>query len=135
MRPFHLIPSAALMALVCAPACALFCPQDDCMDVAVEVCATDAETGAPLADAVVQQVSADGSVLESEEGVGNCVAVYGNADEHRLVVSAPGYAAEEFKVELDRDVCGEVVGERRDVALSKEPEKGRVTRGKALEGC
>lgn len=112
-----------------------FCAADDCIKTAVEVGVTDAQSGEALETAEVQRVIADGSA-HPLEGDGNCWHLSDNSlDRARQIASAPGCEEVSFEVEIDRDLCGAPVGERRQVALSREVGTSVVKKKGTLEGC
>lgn len=108
---------------------------DDCENVAVEACASEEETGAAIDSAEVRWLADDGERLLKQGSAGSRAFSHDNLDTARFSVSAPGYEMVTFAVEIEHDVCGEVVGEKREVSLSREVGGSHIVRGESLEGC
>ena len=122
----------ALAALLVAAGCSLFCPgPSDCIsNGAVVVKVVDAETKAPIVDATVLASSGSASATEvancpydfaqggADAGPSNCRAIQSPGKYH-VVVRAPGYIDAALDVEAEKDVCGDLKSQVREVGLQK----------------
>ncbi|MDR0965855.1 MAG: hypothetical protein LBM75_05045 [Myxococcales bacterium] len=114
------------------------CFSSDCMSTAMEICVTDAETNEPLNDFTVEwSVSKnENGELRGEGYNSNCRTLYDNRERtYFLVIRAENYADMKLKVKVSQDICGKAVGERREVALSRESNLSKVTKAVEIEGC
>ena len=129
----------AAVAMLSGTGCALFCPENDCIETRLKVCVVDAESGEPVATAAVHQFESDGSEIEGGEfyppevGANGCWSTIYSPD--RVVVRAAGYADASFEVALDKDTCGNIVGEEREVRLSRKVDGSKVKKIGELPGC
>lgn len=109
------------------PACSLFCPgPSECLSQgAVVVRVVDGETKAPLGDAEVlastggeTPATAGNCPYEGDGGRSNCRALPEPGNYH-LTVRAAGYVDTELDVEAQRDVCGNLASQIREIGLQK----------------
>ncbi|MGC4118810.1 MAG: hypothetical protein QM765_30460 [Myxococcales bacterium] len=121
-----------LAALSLGAGCSLFCPPPmDCVsNGAVVVRVVDADTQAPLGNVTVLASSGGGTSTEVprcpdyltdgdvDAGPSNCRWIR-EPGKYHLVIRALGYAEATLDVESERDVCGDLTSQVRDVRLQK----------------
>ena len=121
-----------VFALLGAAGCSLFCggPSHCLSNGAIVIRVVDADTKAPLADATVFASSGGSAASEigdcpfdfengaTDAGRSNCRALP-NPGSYHLTVQAPGYLESSLDVDAERDVCGHMASQVREVGLPK----------------
>ncbi|MDR0966849.1 MAG: hypothetical protein LBM75_10210 [Myxococcales bacterium] len=103
---------------------------------AVEICAIDAQTNEPINDFSVEWIISENEREEFESNGLNCRVLYhNNPQQFSLIIRAQNYADMELNVQVDEDTCDRLVGERREVALSRQSADSKVSKAVQLDGC
>ena len=123
------------------------CQQYHCVSRAsLVVVATDADSGAPVASVriivdaedggTIQITNLDGGIPDPWPAPSNEGHSYETGKLH-VTVAAEGYVTTTFDVQIDKDVCGRPVGQRRDVAMQRlgAAQTALVTEGDGPKQC
>ena len=108
--------------------CSILCQETRCFShPSLVVVVTDADTGAPLEAVrvlVQEEAGTTEQVTNIDAGMIDWPAPRNEGHSYEtgrlhVTVTADGYLSTSFDVQIDKDICGRPVGQRRDVALQK----------------